>query len=599
MRTFGTRVGSRALRPSLLSVLALALALGIMLVGALELWQSHEDARRRGEETVRNLVHVLAEQTERTFQAVDLTLQGVNDVLTMHPDFPDNDPGFRETLKLRLETLPYVRALFVIGPDGFITHDTDYPATPRVSLADRPYFQAHRDDPSQSLRIGQPLRSRSTGSWFVSFTRRLNRSDGSFGGILVAAVEPKYFESFYNGLSVGEGSFISLLLRDGTLLARSPSSEEAIGKSYATASAAFDHLTRSPHGVYWSTSPVDHMERIVGYKVLSSAPALVLVGLAQQSVLQPWRNHAIVVIATVLVLLGLIAALVFVVMRARRRERTEQERLGRVQRLEALGRIAGGIAHDFGNTIRIVQSTCALLKPSVQNNPEANTLISDTERFLKGAKGMTERLLAFARRQDLRPQLTVVDERIEDFAPILRQAAAPRASVELDLASDHASCRLDPVQFEATLLNLVLNARDAMPYGGTVRIATRVVAPLSSGAGLQRPRGPDGPWLQVTVGDSGTGMSAAVLEQAFDPFFTTKGPGQGSGLGLSQVLGFVQQSAGELRAESEEGRGTRIRLLFPAILNEHQPMRDEGAQQAPMSDLTSRCEDPDHSSGNF
>ncbi|MBA1154577.1 ATP-binding protein [Microvirga mediterraneensis] len=547
---------------------ALVLVAGIVILSAFVLWRGYQDATRRGEEIAGNLVHVLAEQSQRTFQAIDFTLLGIRETLAAKPDLPPNDPHFQADLKGRVKALPYVRGLIVVGPDGFLIHDTGYPKTPRVNVADRNYFKIHQKDPELGLDIGHPIQSRADNTWVISISRRIDRPDGSFGGVVVAVVDPFQFESFFRGLAVGRDGFIALLLRDGTMLARSPASEQAIGKSFMTASAAFRHLVEHPHGVYWSVSPVDGISRVVGYKSLGDVPALVLVGLASSSVYQPWYEYATVVVATVAVLLGLVGVLSLLVRRGRERKRAEQERLGRAQRLEALGHIAGGIAHDFGNTIRIVQSTCALLKPSVKDDPEARALIDDTERFLKGAKDMTERLLAFARRQELKERATRIDERIAGFATILNQAAGPRAAVELRLNADGAVCLLDPVQFEAALLNLVLNARDAMPYGGTITVETAMIASPRSRAGLRRSSHPEQTWVRISVIDSGIGMSRTVLEQAFDPFFTTKGPGQGSGLGLSQVLGFAQQSAGEVRLESEEGHGTRIRLVFPTISGE-------------------------------
>ncbi|MBD2750919.1 hypothetical protein IC232_30225 [Microvirga sp. BT688] len=564
----------RSVRSALPLVPAVVLALGIVLLGGLELLQSYTDAARRGEEDARNLAHVLAEQTDRTFQAVDFTLMAIGDALTAAPDVSDNDVRFRDGLKERLKALPYVRALYVIGSDGFITHDTDYPSTPRVSLADRSYFKAHQEDPTLGLHIGQPLRSRSVNVWFISFSRRINKPDGGFGGIVVAALEPKYFEQFYQGLSIGEKGIITLLLRDGTLLARSPASEEAIGKSYAAVEPVSTYLSRSAQGIIWGTSPVDHATRVAAYRALGTAPALVLVALPQQTVFQPWREHAAVVFFTAAILLGLIGALIVLVQRSRRREQAEQARFSRVQRLEGLGRIAGGIAHDIGNTIRIIQSTFLLLRPSLADRPETLSLVNEADQSLRGAKAMIERLLAFARRQELRPELTMIDERIAGFAPILRQAAGPRIALDLKLAGTGCAARLDPVQLEATLLNLVLNARDAMPDGGTITVATQSMAPPPNVAGFHRASVADARWIEIIVADTGIGMHPSVLERAFDPFFTTKG--QGNGLGLSQVLGFVQQSAGDVELESEEGRGTAVRLLFPTVPVEEQVAGDSG-----------------------
>lgn len=556
---------------------ALVLALGILLLGALELLQSYGAAARRGEEDARNLAAVLAEQTERTFQAVDFTLLGIRDALMAASGMPDYDARFQEALKERLKALPYVGALYVIGPDGFITHNTDA-RSPRVSLADRDYFRVHQEDATLRLHVGQPLRSRAAGVWFISFSRRINRPDGSFGGIVVAAVDPRYFEQFYQGLSVGENGIIALLMRDGTLLARSPAAEEAIGRSYAAVEPINTYLSRSPQGVYWGTSPVDATTRVVGYRAIGTMPAVVLVGLAQQTVFQPWREHATVVFISAVILLGLTGLLILLVQKSRRRDQTEQARLSQVQRLEGLGRIAGGIAHDLGNTIRIMQSTLLLLKPSLADRPDTLSLVKDADHALRGARAMIERLLAFARRQELRSEVTMIDERITDFSPILRQAAGPRIAFDLRLGSKDSAAQLDPIQLEATLLNLVLNARDAMPDGGTITVATEIAGSPSKLVEFPDGAQPDGRWVRITVMDTGVGMPPAVLERAFDPFFTTKG--QGNGLGLSQVLGFVQQSAGNVQLDSVEGRGTTVCLTFPAVAREDRGDDSSGAGTA-------------------
>lgn len=552
----------------LLLGLAMILGLGIILLGALELRQSYNEAARRGEEEARNLVHVLAEQSERTFQAVDFTLLGLRDALAAVPDRPDEDPRFRDELQHRFTALPYVQALFVIGPDGLVRYSTA-PAFapsgsgPKVSLADRPYFKAHQEDPSIGLHMERPLRSRRTNSWFVSYSRRINRPDGGFGGIVVAAIDTSYFEEFYQGISVGANGFVALLLRDGTLVARSPPLDDAIGKAFALAGPIRSGLSQNGQNVFWGTSPIDGRARLVACQALGTVPAIVMVGLARRSVLQPWREHALVVSVAAAILLGLIGALVFLALRSRRRERAEQARLSRVQRLEGLGRIAGGIAHDLGNTIRVMQSTLLLLKPSLARQPDALLLVDESDQALRGAKAMIERLLAFARRQELRPAVCIIDDRIAGFGAILKQAAGPRITLDLKLASKGCAARLDPVQLEATLLNLVLNARDAMPDGGTITVATDTLGPARKNRGLRDRSEPGERRVRITVTDTGVGMPPAVLERAFDPFFTTKG--QGNGLGLSQVLGFVQQSAGEVQLESEEGRGTVVCLLFPAL----------------------------------
>ena len=201
-------------------------------------------------------------------EAIDFALIGMRDALLVAPGLTPNHPAYRATMIERLKNLPYVRAFYVVGPDGYITHDTDYPATPRVSLADRPYFQAHVANSDLGLHVGQPLQSRSVGVWFVSLSRRIADADGSFAGIVVAAVEPRYFKSLYEDLSNGEGALIALLLRDGTLLARTPYHDETIGTSYAP-SPVRELAVEHGSGVTWTTSPVDRTTRIVAYRTLA------------------------------------------------------------------------------------------------------------------------------------------------------------------------------------------------------------------------------------------------------------------------------------------------------------------------------------------
>ena len=184
-------------------VLVLAFLLG--LLAAAEMWRSCGQATSAAERLAEVFAKLLAEQTEGAIRAIDLSLIGVREALRVAPDLAPNDPAYQAALKERLKSLPYVRALFVIGADGYITHDTDYPKTPRMSLEDRPYFQVHRMDPSLGLHIGKPLLSRSVGVWFVSFSRRINNPDGSFGGVVVAALEPGYLKGFYKDLVAGEG----------------------------------------------------------------------------------------------------------------------------------------------------------------------------------------------------------------------------------------------------------------------------------------------------------------------------------------------------------------------------------------------------------
>jgi two-component system NtrC family sensor kinase len=534
---------------------ALGLLLGL-LAGA-EMWRSYGETTDAAERSMAGFVRLLAEQTERTIQAVDFTLIGMRDALQVAPGLPPNDPTYRAALKERLKSLPFVRALFVIGAEGFITHDTDYPSTPVVSLEDRPYFRAHRDDIELGLHIGRPLQSRSVGVWFVSVSRRINHSDGSFAGVVVAAIEPHYLKRFYKGLSIGEGDFTTLLLKDGTLLARAPDHKGMIGKS-----VPLNLARNADKGVAWGTSPIDGVSRIIGFQVLAGAPLIVTAGRSVSTIYDAWRNHAAVVGGGAFVVWLLTSGLALISHQHGHRSQLEQARRAQSQRLETMGRIAGGIAHDLGNTIKIARTTFTLLKPSLASQGDAIALVEEADRSLKSAFDIIDRLLAFARRQVLSPRPTDLADLIAGFAPILRQAAGPQIELALDLTKPLV-CSVDPIHLESALLNLVLNSKDAIADGGRIVVELREVQAPRRRYRVPRLASAKRLWAEITIRDDGVGMPRDVLDRAFEPFFTTKS--NGSGLGLSQVLGFVHQSAGEVRLQSREGRGTTVRLLFPTV----------------------------------
>jgi PAS domain S-box-containing protein len=232
--------------------------------------------------------------------------------------------------------------------------------------------------------------------------------------------------------------------------------------------------------------------------------------------------------------------------------------LFQLQKMEAIGKLTGGIAHDFNNLLAVIVSGLDLL--AIQS-PQAGTLrvLDSMQRAASRGATLTQQLLAFARKQPLQPGMHDVNQLIRDFEIVLQRAIAPSATLELRLAPDLRPTLIDDTRFESALLNLVVNARDAMPGGGIVTIATENLLP-----DMPRPPGViPGEMVRVTVSDTGAGMSADVVQRAFDPFFTTKEIGAGSGLGLSQVYGFVKQSGGDIVIDSTPGKGTTITLYLP------------------------------------
>lgn len=262
----------------------------IAVVAALVL-DAKRNALSGGERAAAAIAQVTEEHTARTFHSVSLTLAAIGDAWRLSRPAA-NDAAFRQLLRQRLKDLPYVRAIFVIGSDGRIVHDTDYPNTPAVLLADRDYFRAHRDQPALQRSVSAPVLSRTPGAgWFVSVTQRIG-GDARFEGIVVAALRPGSFESLYARMAHGQDEVFALFHRNGTLVARHPASAPDIGRSF-THLPLFARIESAAEGSY--TVERGHLvpgHRMVSYRSVAGWPFIVHVSYSRDAVLAGWRRSA-------------------------------------------------------------------------------------------------------------------------------------------------------------------------------------------------------------------------------------------------------------------------------------------------------------------
>ena len=248
--------------------------------------------------------------------------------------------------------------------------------------------------------------------------------------------------------------------------------------------------------------------------------------------------------------------------RAADEHRALEAQLTQAQKMQALGQLTGGIAHDFNNLLTVIIGSLSLLKASQAKPERARELALQAEEAAARAAALTQRLLAFSRRQPLRPQSIDPRALLSGTEQLLRRTLPADIALSVEVAAGAWLCRVDPVQLESALLNLVINARDAMPRGGSLRVSASN-AQVAAGDLLEHEGLSPGDYVLIEVSDTGSGMTQEVLVQAFEPFFTTKGVGLGSGLGLSMVYGFARQSGGQAKLASELGRGTAVRLYLP------------------------------------
>ena len=230
--------------------------------------------------------------------------------------------------------------------------------------------------------------------------------------------------------------------------------------------------------------------------------------------------------------------------------------------MEAVGRLAAGVAHDFNNLLTVIQSCATMLTQelpaSSQGNADAQAILNASRRAVE----LTQQLLAFSRRQVLQPQRIDVSHQIEAFLGMLRRAIGTDIAVETELARDIWPVFADPGQLERVLMNLGVNARDAMPNGGTLRLRTENVVLESVHASEAVGLSP-GAYVRIVIEDTGTGIDPSVLPHIFEPFVTTKPQSLGTGLGLSTVYGIIEQTGGTIRVDTTPGRGSRFSVYLP------------------------------------
>jgi PAS domain S-box-containing protein len=239
-----------------------------------------------------------------------------------------------------------------------------------------------------------------------------------------------------------------------------------------------------------------------------------------------------------------------------------EAQLRQALKMEAIGQLTGGVAHDFNNLLGIILGNSELLSDALKDNPEHRRIADLIARAAESGSALTHRLSAFARRQLLRPQSIELSGAIANFLPLITRTLDASVKIHTAVAAGIWPVSADPEQLENALINLAVNARDAMPDGGTLTIEAQNTA-LDDDYAVRNPGVNPGRYVMIAVTDTGAGMSRDILDRAFDPFFTTKEVGKGSGLGLSMVYGFTKQSGGHVKIYSEVAHGTTVRMYLP------------------------------------
>jgi two-component system NtrC family sensor kinase len=547
---------------------SLALPIALFAIAATISYNSTLDIADREIERTLDVAH---EHALKVFETIDRSLAEINEVVRDLPDdvIRSREGALHKRLKQLTDTLPQLKSAWIFDANGKSLVNSLASPPPELTFADRDYFYAHIDQ-SIGTFIGTSLTPRQPyqGARFFGVSRRRNSDDGSFTGVIQASVLPEYFESFYARIGTDPGAFFAMGRADGVLLAHFPrlDHEFRLDPNGEVGRAIASH---PDHGLMTIAWPSDGIERRIGYRRVAEYPIYVSAGLETSAIRARWLatiSQHLVFGAPATALLFVLLAVAFrrtqhlQLEAAKRRE--AEDALKHSQRLEALGQLTGGVAHDFNNLLTVIRASVDLLnRPQLSEERRQRYITAIAEAVGRAAK-LTSQLLAFARRQTLKPEVFDIGDRMQSLRDMLATLLGPAIEIVTQLSAEPCLVNADAGQFETAMINMATNARDAMQGKGrivfTVHAATAVPDTLTHHSGSHG-------FVCVAVSDTGIGIPAAQLGRIFEPFFTTKQVGQGTGLGLSQVFGFARQSGGEVAVMSEVGQGSTFSLYLPRV----------------------------------
>ncbi|WP_027803880.1 hybrid sensor histidine kinase/response regulator [Paraburkholderia dilworthii] len=473
----------------------------------------------------------------------------------------------------RLNTIaadyPQLAAISVFGTNGDLLASSRFFPAPPISIAGREDFRAALAS-APAPYFSRPL----SGTVMQSdiFTTNMARiaSDGDFLGVVSIALKRQYFSEFYADLTnTNPALLVGLYRQDGTILARLPDvqalSSPAPDTPFTTALASAVQVGRVN-----MISTVDGIERILSFRRVGRYPLYVASGYATTAILDQWRKHfTVVAMLTLAPCIGLWALIFFSLRQLRAEEaawnhwknewvrRASAEASSRqLRRMGALGNLVARVAHDFNNLLMVVAANMELATRKNYTNVERQ--VTAVKRATVGAQELARRLMSVARKQPLKHEVVDLPAWLASACSIIGTALTEKIDFTLDVAPDTWLVKVDVTELESAILNIAVNARDAMPDGGHFSVRCANVRIAESRHGLQA-----GEYVSIALSDDGHGMPPAVKEHAFEPLFTTKALGAGTGLGLAQVLATCEQSGGTAMIESESAKGTTLRLFFP------------------------------------
>lgn len=572
---------------SLVSIRRFALfCIGVLLLiyvwgGYYRYEQLHVEADRRIDRSLR----IAREHALKVFDTNEAMVSRVEDIIRDldNAAIAANEKALHEQLRAMSDNRTQIQSIYVLDANGkMLVRDKSYPAPPEGDASDRSFFKWHQAKKG-GLYISDPLIGKISKQRLLDMSRGRYDSNGNFAGVVSVSLLPSYFENFHKDLSADEpGIALTMFREDGIIMSRWPPLENAPDRMSAGSSVMARVRAGEVEAKTTAVSTLDNRRRLLMYSKLPGYPVYMGIGKDLGEITRQWLGEMAWLAAFALLPIAGLAYALRVALR-RTREATQyahnlnveaqarhrvEEALFQAQKLEAMGRLTGGVAHDFNNALMVISNNLHLIK---RRFPEANgPQVASIGRAIDSATRLTRQLLAFSRKQALVAEQVSLQEKLPPLQDLMGPVIGSQITLVIEVAPDTRPIMVDSAELELALLNLAINSRDAMPAGGRFTLRAQ-------NADGNLPPLMKAPMVVISATDTGSGVDPAILAKVFEPFFTTKPVGEGTGLGLSQIYGLCERAGGTATIESIVGSGTTVRLFFPAVqqAGEAAPARPE------------------------
>jgi signal transduction histidine kinase/CheY-like chemotaxis protein len=560
-----------AQRMTLQVLLIAAIVLPCLYVAVMS-WSDLKAREAEAAEMVDRNAHVAEEHALKVFDMNETLNARVIDLI----EGVDDDTLRGEELDIHNKLVamgggyPQMASVSIIGADGrLIATSRIYPA-PDVSIETRDDFVGIRDN-KMFESVSRVMFGKVAGETVFNTAVPRKNSDGRFAGIVTIALRPGYFGAFYREL-LGEHSTVSLGLTrtDGAVLAWYPTRPPDRMDLAASSPLRGAYASGERSGVVRMRSGLDNEMKIVAYRKVGNYPVYVSSGYPLATIWAAWYRHVSVLMLSLFAPCVVLWGVIWLSLRRLANEEDAWERwqaeasmrrsiesaYRQARKMEALGNLVGSVAHDFNNLLMILSTNVQIVRRRGATGLDRE--LSAMERALKSGQSLTRQLLGVARKQPLRNETIAIGKWLPACRELLKASLGAKVALNLETGNDVWPVRVDAAELELALINVAVNARDAMPSGGTFAVrADNVRFRHEDGFPII------GEFVQLTLEDTGAGMGPEVLGRAFEPLFTTKSKGMGTGLGLPQVFAFCERAGGVATIDSAVGAGTSVRLYLP------------------------------------